>query len=485
MNFIRISDDGSREGEISGSDEDYFPSSNSEDGTMAPAKCKTKTIPLKTFLHSLEEFRHKKNCDEPTSTTHDEIASLEEENSHDGHDPDFTEERNSIKVNADSISTEEADSTSTDNLTVNTKREKKWDKQKHCKFCLKSVQKLPRHLEVMHGKEEEVRLFVRKKILIANMKVQLSKLKNNKDSFPFLLKNIDKVKDKTLKEGLKEMKKVMKEKDDMIAKIRSDGGYIYNRRAIMTGKGELYTKRRPVVNSKCTSADYLPCPTCKEFFLKHSLFRHRTLCNPSHKKGSNVQCEAHLLLPTTIKTNELFQRDILESLTSDHIGCVVRSDELILARGQKIYEKRGSGRDHRNTICEKMRELGRFLIAMRQICDNDSKSLTSCLKACQVPNVIKAVRQIAGYNTEKQRYITPTLAIKTGHNINACVSILEGQLAQREDVPGTQSINFFKKALEERWAVEVSCGAFRTLKMAKWNKLPTTPTADDVRKFNV
>ena len=468
------------------SDDDYVPSDDNVQDESIP----------KNFLKELNVFRAEKGLRADSGT--DDERDDDDVGCDEGYQDDCLIDRYEKSNGTDDYHTEtssscvvmqEADSTTQDRvMTVNVKADKKWNKLRWCKFCLKLVQKLPRHFEKVHPKEPEVLRFVKMKDNIKGMKIQLAKLGYNERKLRSRKNDIVEEMSDAIKKKVLEINEAIKEKDATLSRLRSDGGFIHNRHVILSGKGELYTKRRappaPPKEQKDVSS-YLPCPRCKEMFLKNSLFRHRAKCYPgAYEKGSGVQGEAFLLLPSSVCYTKHFQEDILSSMLNDERGRVAKSDELILKRGQRMFERKGSGRDHRHDISEKMRELARFLIAMRQITGNDTKSLRSCLRPRQVKNVIAAVRKVSNYDEKPQKYGTPSLALKIGHNINDCLVILKGEAAEKMDIEGTQSLDFFKTALEVRWLAEISSGAFRTLRRAKWNRVSTLPTAEDIRKFN-
>ncbi|KAL5246362.1 hypothetical protein ACI65C_013770 [Semiaphis heraclei] len=58
-----------------------------------------------------------------------------------------------------------------------------------------------------------------------------------------------------------------------------------------------------------------------------------------------------------------------------------------------------------------MRELGRFLIAMRQNCEK-SLTLQDCLTPNLFDNIIKSTKQIAGYDSKTDLFGAPSLVLK-------------------------------------------------------------------------
>ena len=84
------------------------------------------------------------------------------------------------------------------------------------------------------------------------------------------------------------------------------------------------------------------------------------------------------MLPVTKKTSEGLKEKVIKRMVLDDVTLVVRNESLILAMGEKLYQKHGH-LEHMNTyISQKMRELARLLIRARSL-NPDIQSLSDII----------------------------------------------------------------------------------------------------------
>ncbi len=93
------------------------------------------------------------------------------------------------------------------------------------------------------------------------------------------------------------------------------------------------------------------------------------------------------------------------------------------------------------------------------------------------PHVIEAVKNVAGWNEETSIYITPSLALKLGHNLKKMANIIECEAMIAGDENAVSSAKVFKQVCDAKWSECVSSQALRNLSESKWNApqlLPAT-----------
>lgn len=283
-------------------------------------------------------------------------------------------------------------------MTVNVKKESKnkYKKLQYCKFCMKGIAKLSRHLITLHGDEDDVKRMKMYDIKDSRYKATLTKLRN-------------------------------------------DGAFMHNRSVIARGVGELHTKRRPVSSSGAsnkTSSSYLPCPNCRVMLKASYLYRHKRNCDTSrsdHSTSRSLRSEAFMLLPAQYNVQDNFSNDVLKHMDYDECFRIIRKDSLILQFGQKMYQRLSSKQKQKNYIGTKMRELARFFSVMREITKNPIKTLTTCFRCRELTNVMAACRQIGKYNATTMRYEIPSLVLKIGYSLKNSCDILIGDAIEREN----------------------------------------------------
>ena len=80
-----------------------------------------------------------------------------------------------------------------------------------------------------------------------------------------------------------------------------------------------------------------------------------------------------------------------------------------------MYRKLGGEQHHRHHISNKMRELGRLLCEVRK--DDPGATLVHFLEPAGFNTIVCAARQIRKYNSDTNKYETPSLALKLGHSM--------------------------------------------------------------------
>ena len=231
----------------------------------------------------------------------------------------------------------------------------------------------------------------------------------------------------------------------MICKIRNLGNHLQNSKVIKEGKGNLMVVYRP--SSESSWEDYLPCDMCLGYYSKNDLWKHRKRC-PLLPEGSKVKGRAmnnaQMLMPVTKDTSEGL-RKVLSSLCSDGISRILKSDQLILKLGEKLYLKLGNDQDQHSTIRNTMREIGRILQCLRKTIGPKDRKLADFIQPMHFQSVVAAAKNVAGFDEETHLFKTPSLALKIGHSIKKCAKIQKGIALQTGDeVMLTQSTRFLQ-----------------------------------------
>lgn len=317
-----------------------------------------------------------------------------------------------------------------------------WDKKHCCKFCLKLFAKLPRHLEQKHKDELEV--------------VSLQKKSAQR---------------KTMLRG-----------------IMNEGDFLYNKQVVNDKKGILIPYKRPKETDPHTASDYLPCKHCLAFFLRHDLWRHVKRCpknvNPSVEKHVRHQIAGASLLTNDFSKNESFKKNILSSMSNDDVSFTARHDELIVRLGERIFSKCLQQPHQYQYVKQKMREISRLLIGARKS-NPDLNSLMDCIDPQMFPSIVKAVKNICGFNEAAGQYKIPSLALKLGHSLKKCATIVKTKaLINGKTNLKEKAVEFIELCCNE-WSTEISSMALQNLHAEKFNKPNGLPLADDLKKLNV
>lgn len=331
-----------------------------------------------------------------------------------------------------------------------TSKDKKrvYDKRQACYYCGTLQFKIARHYELKHQSEREVAIA----------------LSFNKGST---------------------------ERKRHLEKLRLLGNYHHNLTVLETGKGELIVMRRPSSSSeKSSPEDFLPCPSCCGFLKRHDLWKHAKSCKfrPESMKDApkyqKVQQNAKLMLfPAIYNDSSGILSKLLATMKSDEISAIARNDELIRAVGVMLLEKHGEKQN--NLVSQKMRELARLVMQLRETEFRPDAGLCDFIKPDKFDVVISAVKNISKFYFQEgvQNVATPSLSLKLGHSLKKCVHILRGHALRRKDKDLQEDAENFEKLLESEWSHRVSHHSLNSLSTSKFNKVQLLPLADDLDKL--
>ena len=219
-----------------------------------------------------------------------------------------------------------------------------------------------------------------------------------------------------------------KQRAKLLLLLRNKGDFNYSHEALRTNSGRVIPVRRPVRGKP--EHDMVPCEHCFGMFNKHALWRHDKTCrlkpagcgSDAPSKRRRLVAASSMLLPATQGIHEGLRKNVLNNMLGDAISLCAKNDSLIVKSGTKMYEKLGHKRHLHTYISQKMRELARFVLAIREV-DSSIVDLSDCMTARKFPSILKAVRQLCKYNDNEKKYGIPSLALKIGHALKKCVRI--------------------------------------------------------------
>ncbi|KAF3855744.1 hypothetical protein F7725_016467, partial [Dissostichus mawsoni] len=307
---------------------------------------------------------------------------------------------------------------------------RKWDKKHYCIFCKLPQSKIARHLERKHHSEE----------LVAKATC---------------------------------LPKSSKKRRLMLDQLRYKGDYNHNIAVLQSGQGELVTSRQP--SEEADPHGYLPCNYCYGFFVKSELWKHEVNCKKNvaylrknHGKGT----ESKLQLRVSFLSKEMQQRDVRKYFPECcMMTCLLR-----------LLEKHGSDASKDGYVSQKMREMGRFVIAAKTL-NTSVKTLQDILVPPMFKLAVDAAKKASGYTKAKYRYDRPSLALKLGHTLKTVGDILIGQYVKEEDEAAANRVRSFLGLVSSEWNHYVSHRARTNLEEKKWNRKEMIPLTEDVLKL--
>ncbi|XP_070184642.1 uncharacterized protein [Littorina saxatilis] len=313
-------------------------------------------------------------------------------------------------------------------------------KQHFCLFCQKPQSRLPRHIETQH--------------------------KDEKSMVPYL-----------------NAKKGSGEKKAELTKLRNAGDHQHNLSVLRNVSGTLVVKRRK--RESPSVSNFVACPYCLGYFQIKDIYRHKCVEANDGSRREFVK-KGKLMLPDSEckeDESEAFQ-SFLDTLQSDHIRLVVKTDPLIKELARSQVKRHGFNPSRFAQIRNKVREVSRLLLKLRKVSGLENASLKEFLTPEMFKTVIEATKQVAGYEAEEYKFRIPSLANKLGYTIKLCADILEVQAVEKRNDSLKCDVQGYLKLHQMRWNEEISAHASRNLYEQKKGHAKRLPLSRDVAKLS-
>lgn len=166
-------------------------------------------------------------------------------------------------------------------------------------------------------------------------------------------------------------------------------------------------------------------------------------------------------------------------MLQDKVTSHIRSDTMICKYGDTLFARKGREQSQHRYIAQKMRELGRFVLAAKEI-DKSVKGLKDLCDPTKFDLTIKAARRLSNYSTNTHEYAKPSTAVKVGFSLKGATEAWIGHCLMTSDVSGEKKAKKFKELLESCWSSYVSTNAHSTMEQRRWNKEDCVPLTEDV-----
>ncbi|KAK7485782.1 hypothetical protein BaRGS_00022963 [Batillaria attramentaria] len=294
--------------------------------------------------------------------------------------------------------------------------------QKHvCLFCHKPQSRLSRHLGSQHGGEKAL--------------------------VPYL----------NARKG--------DEKKRELAKLRNAGDHQHNIGVLRNKEGTMVVKRRKRQDCTVDIDNFVTCPNCFGLFQKKDLYRHKCAeAQREHGPRRELARRGKLLLPVDgeEQDSERFL-SFLHTMHGDHISIVAKNDRLIRALAKRQVKRHGFDKDRFGHIRNKVRELARLLLKLREVSRLPNGTLKDFLKPGMFGAIVESTKQVAGYCENEYIFKTPSLASKLGHSLKTCAEMLEAEGIENKDEQLVEDVRGYLKLHQMRWNEEISAHASRSL----------------------
>lgn len=293
---------------------------------------------------------------------------------------------------------------------MNVVKEKKETYKKHlCMYCESHFTQIARHLENKHAKEPDVAHAMR---------------------FP----------------------KGSKVRQTLLDQIREKGNNENNCDVSKSGDAEIGTKK-PAISVR----DFLPCQHCLGFYRKTDLWRHERTCKI--RKGDQKSDEKTIRSKGGSSVSDLLPvsefltgscKEIIQIMHQDDISRHIQLDPLICKYGNTLSAKYDNDKSQFAYIAQKMRELGRFVLAVN-VLDKTVKYLHEICLPSKFDLAVEGVKKVSGFDPTSSKFKTISLVSKIGYSLKRAAEIAFGESRMTEDSETEGKLKKFIELLDTKW----------------------------------
>ncbi|XP_056256201.1 uncharacterized protein LOC130184300 isoform X2 [Seriola aureovittata] len=276
--------------------------------------------------------------------------------------------------------------------------------------------------------------------------------------------------------------KFSKERKRLLDRLRNKGNYNHNQEVLKNNSGELKVRRRQT--TVATSAKTcVHCLYCKGMFNRKNMWKHVSRCTSRKMLNPETPGKTRVLSEIALAESRFSQQlpsgvwNMFSTMKHDQISFVVQNDYLLIQLAQYLTEKYGNNLNKHEYIRQKLREMGRLLLALHE------KSIFNFEDAIKPQNfykVVETVKGIAGFDEKNQGYDKPSLALKIGHSLKKLCRIA---LSVTDDNERTRDTKTFMTLCTKEWSELVSQTAVASLSGRRVNSPSTIPFTRDMQTF--
>ena len=284
------------------------------------------------------------------------------------------------------------------------------------------------------------------------------------------------------------LKKGSRERRQAWAKLLHQGDYNHNFDVLESGRGKVIPKYRSKSNDQNVE-DLIVCSYCKALYNKYLLYQHNKTCFMRNKsehssKGQPVK-EGRLAMPIPKHLSQVFYEKIILRMKKDYIFRLIQNDSLIILFGERAFYSKDLEEHTPNTISCRLRELGRLLQCLRRKSEMKISSITQALHPSIFDTILQCVREIAGFDEEKNSFKKGSVAMRLGYSMKKCASILKSEAIKNDDEELKKVAETFEELFSGDWYDYVSSTASKSIYRAKANKPTLLPSLNDIEKVHI
>lgn len=265
-------------------------------------------------------------------------------------------------------------------------------------------------------------------------------------------------------------------------KLVNKGDYAHNYSVLEANNGTAIPRYRS--RKQQERSNFVFCYSCKALYKKKDLWKHKKTCSSEDTSLKIRPVHAgKLMMPPTQGAGRALFENVLARMKDDEIKSALLKDELILRYGNSLCEAKSSIKHHRTYISNKLRDLGRLLIAASKR-NLNVISVYDLMKNTNWDLLIESVKCVAGFNIENNHFDKPDLAKKLGYRIQTCAELEHFRSLKAGDKEKQEVTETFLNLYRLGWAKAISSKAQSSIQDNKYNKPQLLPLVEDVVRLN-
>ncbi|XP_077473978.1 M-phase phosphoprotein 8 isoform X1 [Stigmatopora argus] len=253
-----------------------------------------------------------------------------------------------------------------------------------------------------------------------------------------------------------------KVRQNLLDQIRDSGDYEQRTKALRKNGGENFTQVEAKTTEICIR-NFLPCQHCYTFYRKIDLWRHEESC-----KAKKSECESPELpnvdpvgesaASQSLPMSEFLTdgcREIIRTMHQDGIARHIVHDPLICEYGNTLLTKYNHDKSQYAYIGQKMRQLGRFMIAVSEL-DGSVRHLHQLCAPSRFELAVEGAKKASGFDPSCSRFKTFSLVSKIGYSLKRAAEIAFGESRMTEDRLMEGQVKAFIQLVDSKWSEHFS-----------------------------
>ncbi|XP_057321760.1 uncharacterized protein LOC130678161 [Microplitis mediator] len=324
-----------------------------------------------------------------------------------------------------------------------------------CLYCMKLQTRLPRHLELIHPLEKDVRAFL---------------------AYP-------------RKSSIRH---------ELIATIRNNGDYIYNSNLEGESLRNRIVSRRPNVSNPKDPSEFMFCPSCQVSVREKTLSAHFKYCTGQNGKKRRVIKKLAKIYDNDLHPEACKKlRNLIVCMHVDDVSKTLKFDTLLIRFGNTLCEK--YKQDQQNELIRnRLRLLSKLLVTTQKIEKHTFeknnlgksfiftpkiKNMTCLFHPQHINTCIKAVHLMAGGNDKNYDMKSPSVASLIGTLLKQLGNFLKCENIMSNLKNKNEEIDDFLLVVERKWADVINKNVQEAQIKKKRQKKIILPTTDDINKL--